>query len=165
MINATVLAPDLVLHNGLVHTLDADCPAASAVAVKDGRILVVGQDAEVTPLAGNGTETIDLGGRTVIPGLFDSHAHLQEVGLKLSLIRLDECRSAEEMMELVRERAKITPPGEWIVGTGWNEGNFLTGQLPTRHDRRPSRDPDAFFQHGSGEQLRPPAGERHPAHA
>ena len=134
MISATVLAPDLVLHNGLVHTLDADCPAASAVAVKDGRILVVGQDAEITPLAGAGTETIDLAGRTVIPGLFDSHAHLQEVGLKLSLIRLDECRSAEEMMELVRERARSTPPGEWIVGTGWNEGNFLNGQLPTRHD-------------------------------
>ena len=45
MISATVLAPDLILHNGLVHTLDADCPAASAVAVKDGRILAVGQDA------------------------------------------------------------------------------------------------------------------------
>jgi predicted amidohydrolase YtcJ len=134
MISATVLAPELILHNGVVHTLDDDRPAASAVAVKDGRILVVGQDAEVTPLAGAGTETIDLGGRTVIPGLFDSHAHLQEVGLKLSMIRLDECRSAEEMLELVRERAARTPRGEWIVGTGWNEGNFLNGQLPTRHD-------------------------------
>ena len=119
---------------------------------------------------GSGTETIDLRGRTVIPGLFDSHAHLQEVGLKLSLIRLDECRSAEEMMELVRERARSTPPGEWIVGTGWNEGNFLTGQLPTRHDIDPATADHPvilmrFLQHGSGEQLRPPAGERHPAHA
>ncbi len=139
MISTTVLAPDLILHNGLAHTLDDNCPTASAVAVKDGRILAVGQDSEITPLAGSGTETIDLGGRTVIPGLFDSHAHLQEVGLKLSLIRLDECRSAEEMMELVRERAaRSTPPGEWIVGTGWNEGNFLNGQLPTRHDIDPA---------------------------
>jgi predicted amidohydrolase YtcJ len=63
MISATVLAPDLILHNGIVHTLDDDRPAASAVAVKDGRILAVGQDAEITPLAGSGTGMIDLRGR------------------------------------------------------------------------------------------------------
>jgi hypothetical protein len=138
MISTNVLAPDLVLHNGLIHTLDSACPIASAVAVKGDRILAVGQDPEITPLAGSNTELIDLGGRPVLPGLFDSHAHLQEVGLKLSLIRLDECCSAEEMMELVRERAKRTPPGEWIVGTGWNENNFTSGQLPTRHDIDPA---------------------------
>ncbi len=138
MISTTVLAPDLILRNGLIHTLDPDRPAATAVAVKGDRILAVGQDPEITPLAGPGTEIIDLAGRTMIPGLFDSHAHLQEVGLKLSLIRLDECRSAEEMLELVRERAKHTPPGDWIVGTGWNEGNFHNGQLPTRHDIDPA---------------------------
>ena len=55
-----------------------------------------------------------------------------------SQIRLDECRSAEEMMELVRERARVTPPGEWIVGTGWNEGNFHDGRLPTRQDIDPA---------------------------
>ena len=106
MTSAAVLAPDLILHNGRIHTLDGDRPAASAVAVKAGRILAVGQDAEIMPWAGSGTETIDLRGRTVIPGIFDSHAHLQEVGLKLSQIRLDECESPEEMMELVRARAR-----------------------------------------------------------
>jgi predicted amidohydrolase YtcJ len=61
-----------------------------------------------------------------------------EVGAKLSQIRLDECGSPEEMMELVRQRAKDTPPGEWIVGQGWNEGNFSGGRLPTRHDIDPA---------------------------
>ena len=136
------LSPDLILSNGKVYTLDGADDAtgsiAQAVAVKDGRILAVGGDAEIRALAGPGTERLDLGGRAVIPGIFDSHNHLLEVGAKLSMIRLDECQSPEEMMELVRERAKVTPPGEWIIGQGWNEGLFAGGRLPTRHDIDPA---------------------------
>jgi predicted amidohydrolase YtcJ len=61
-----------------------------------------------------------------------------EVGTKLSQIRLDECRSAQELMEAVRQRARDAAPGEWIVGQGWNEGNFPGGRLPTRHDIDPA---------------------------
>ncbi|MCP4687541.1 MAG: amidohydrolase family protein, partial [Desulfobacterales bacterium] len=132
------LSPDLILLNGQVFTLDAENTIAQAVAVKRGRIVAVGADAEIEGLAGPGTQRVALGGRTVIPGIFDSHNHLMEVGAKLSTIRLDECQSQEEMMELVRERAKETPPGEWIVGQGWNEGNFDDGQPPTRHDIDPA---------------------------
>jgi predicted amidohydrolase YtcJ len=138
MITQRELAPDLILHNGRIYTQDPHDTVASAVAIKDGCFIAVGADAAVLPLAGPGTQVSDLQGRAVIPGLFDSHAHLQEVGVKLSQIRLDECRSAEEMMELVRERARVTAPGEWIVGTGWNEGNFYDGRLPTRHDIDPA---------------------------
>ncbi|MCP4543912.1 MAG: amidohydrolase [Chloroflexi bacterium] len=132
------LSPDLILLNGRICTLDAENTSVQAVAVKDGRILAVGGNAEVEGLAGPNTQRVALDGRTVIPGIFDSHNHLMEVGAKLSTIRLDECESQEEMMELVRERAKDTPPGEWIVGQGWNEGNFADGQLPTRHDIDPA---------------------------
>lgn len=132
------LSPDLILLNGRFYTMDARNSVAQAVAVKDGRIVAVGGDAEVEDLSGFGTRCIDLGGSAVIPGIFDSHNHLMEVGAKLSQIRLDECRSAEEMMELVRRRAKETPPGEWIVGQGWNEGIFPDGRLPTRHDIDPA---------------------------
>ncbi len=132
------LSLDLILLNGRICTLDAENTTAQAVAVKDGRILAVGGDAEIEGLAGPNTRRVALDGRTVIPGIFDSHNHLMEVGAKLSTIRLDECQSQEEMMELVRERAKDTPPGEWIVGQGWNEGNFADGQLPTRHDIDPA---------------------------
>ncbi len=136
------LAPDMILLNGRVFTLDAENTVAQAVAVKDGRIMAVGGDVGIENLAGPNTQRVTLGGRAVIPGIFDSHNHLMEVGTKLSTIRLDECQSQEEMMELVRERAKDTPPGEWIVGQGWNEGNFADGQLPTCHDIDP-----ATFEH------------------
>jgi predicted amidohydrolase YtcJ len=137
------LAPDLIISNAKICTMNAPAGATSgrvaeAVAVKDGRIVAVGSDAEIESLAGPITEQLSLGGRTVIPGIFDSHNHFMEVGAKLSMIRLDECESPEEMMELVRERAQETPPGEWIVGQGWNEGMFADGRLPTRQDIDPA---------------------------
>jgi len=132
------LSPDLILYNGCIFTLDEDNSTAQALAIKDSCILAIGADAEIEGLAADRTRCVDLAGRAVIPGIFDSHNHLMEVGAKLSMIRLDECRSAEEMMELVRERAADTPPGEWIVGQGWNEGNFTDGRLPTRHDIDPA---------------------------
>ncbi|UCC62915.1 MAG: amidohydrolase, partial [Anaerolineae bacterium] len=84
------LSPDLILRNAKIYTLDARNTVAQAVAVKDGRILAVGSDAEVEALSGPATAAVDLGGQTVIPGIFDSHNHLMEVGAKLSQIRLDE---------------------------------------------------------------------------
>ena len=132
------LSPDLILLNGKIYTLDGESTIAQAMAVKDGRIVAVGSNGEISATAGPNAQRIMLGGRAVIPGIFDSHNHLMEVGAKLSQIRLDECQSAEEMMELVQERANDTPPGAWIVGQGWNEGNFPDGRLPTRHDIDPA---------------------------
>lgn len=138
------LSPDLILHNAAIYTLADRQPTAQAIAIKAGRVLILGADAEVLPLANAATRVYDLGGRTVLPGIFDSHNHLLQVGVKLTRIRLDECRSPEEMMELVRARAAITPPGTWIVGEGWNEGNFTDaarpGRLPTRWDIDPATD-------------------------
>ena len=132
------LSPDLILTNGRFYTLDPDSTVARAAAIKDDRIVAVGEAAAVGDLAGPETQKLDLHGRTVIPGIFDSHHHLMSVGAKLSAIRLDECRSLEEMMELVRERARATPPGEWIVGQGFNEHNFAEGRLPTARDIDPA---------------------------
>lgn len=132
------LVPDLVLHRGMIHTLDARRSVVPALAIQDGRVVALGGDAEIQALAGPRTRQIDLRGRAAIPGLFDSHNHLMEVGAKLSTIRLDECRSVGEMVELVRQRAREVPPGEWIVGQGWNEGYFDDGRLPTRHDLDPA---------------------------
>lgn len=132
------LSPDLIVYNGKLYTLDAEDTVAQAAAMQDGRFLAIGGDAEIKALAGPHTRQIDLGGRAAIPGIFDSHVHMLESGAKLATIRLDECTSPEEMMERVRERAKVTPPGEWIVGQGWNEGNFSDRRLPTRHDIDPA---------------------------
>jgi hypothetical protein len=132
------LAPDLVLVRGRIQTMDRRRSVVPALAARQGRILTLGSDAEMQALVGPGTRLLDLQGRTAIPGLFDSHNHLLEVGAKLSTIRLDECRSVEEMVELVRRRAGETPPGDWIVGQGWNEGYFADGRLPTRRDLDPA---------------------------
>ncbi|MCB0132637.1 MAG: amidohydrolase family protein, partial [Caldilineaceae bacterium] len=116
------LSPDLILTNGRIHTLDDHARLVTAMAIKDGQILATGGE-DLAGLAGSHTQTIDLRGRTVLPGIFDSHNHLMQVGVKLTRIRLDECTSPGEMMELVRARAAVTPPGTWIIGEGWNENN------------------------------------------
>ena len=128
------LSPDLILTDGRFYTLDGQNAVAQAVAIKDGRFVAVGGNAEIRDMAGLITAEISLGGSAVIPGLFDSHIHIMETGAKLATIRLDECTSPEEMAELVAQRARQTPPGTWIIGQGWNEGNFPDGRLPTRHD-------------------------------
>jgi predicted amidohydrolase YtcJ len=132
------LSPDLIALNGRIYALDAADTIAQAIAIKDGRFLAIGSDAEIERLAGASTQRVDLAGRAVIPGIFDSHVHMLEVGAKLSMLRLDECTSAEQMMELVRARADETPPGNWIIGQGWNEANFAGGRLPTRADIDPA---------------------------
>jgi predicted amidohydrolase YtcJ len=76
---------DLILHNGRLHTVDRAKPTASAVAIKDGKFVAVGTDAEAMALRGSATQVIDLRGRTVIPGLNDSHLHLIRGGLNYNL--------------------------------------------------------------------------------
>jgi predicted amidohydrolase YtcJ len=134
------LAPDTILHNARVYTVDPANPTAQAIAIKDGRFVAVDADAAILPLAGPRTRVHNLDGKTVLPGIFDSHNHLMQVGVKLARIRLDECRSPEEMMELVQARAQNTPPGQWIVGEGWNENIFDDERLPTRWDIDPATD-------------------------
>jgi hypothetical protein len=156
-VKAKDLSPDLILLNGKVYTLDAEGTTAQAVAVKDGRIAAIGGDAEIRAMAGHGTRHVTLGGRAVIPGIFDSHNHLMEVGAKLSTVRLDVCQSQEEMMELVREQARDTPSGRVDRRPGVEQGQFhrrALADLPGhRSGHRPApRDPDAVFQHRCGQQ-------------
>ncbi|MCE7982650.1 MAG: hypothetical protein DYG89_15810 [Caldilinea sp. CFX5] len=134
------LAPDLILHHGRIYTLANEPRVVEAVAIKAGRILALGGNAPLLALADAQTRLVDLQGRTAIPGIFDSHNHLLQVGIKLTRIRLDECRSPAEMMELVCARAQVTPPGQWIIGEGWSEHNFADNRLPTRFDLDPATD-------------------------
>ncbi|HYE92603.1 MAG TPA: amidohydrolase family protein, partial [Terriglobales bacterium] len=107
--------PDLLLHGGKVVTLDAQSCVAEAVAVRGDRVLAVGRDAEVLPLAGPRTRRIALRGRTVVPGLIDAHAHLDREGLKGLYPSLAGARSIDDVLQRIEALAKDTPPGEWIV--------------------------------------------------
>jgi predicted amidohydrolase YtcJ len=128
------LAPDLILVNGLVHTMDANDLTATAVAIKDGRFVAVGSDDEVRGLAGFGTTVEDLGGAAVIPGLIDAHNHLLNTGQVLNQVQLYDCRTIDEILRRVAERTSRTPPGRWILGRGWDESLLAEKRHPTRHD-------------------------------
>ncbi|RTL64220.1 MAG: amidohydrolase, partial [Hyphomicrobiales bacterium] len=126
-------APDLILHNALVTTLDRTKPAAQAIAIKDGRFTAVGADRDVMPFAGTGTRTIDLKGRRVLPGLIDNHLHIIRGGLNFNMeLRWDGVRSLADAMSMLKRQVAVTPPPQWVrVVGGFSEHQFLEKRLPT----------------------------------
>jgi predicted amidohydrolase YtcJ len=109
------IAAELVLANGRVHTLDPRRPAATALAIRDGRIAAVGGRADVRGWRDRRTRVVDLRGATVVPGLVDAHAHLDREGLKSLYPSLARCRSIADIQAVVRRLAARRPPGDWIV--------------------------------------------------
>ena len=108
--------PDLILHNGRILTLDPAKPEAAALAVRDGGIVSVGASADILRDRGRETRILDAGGRTVTPGIFDAHPHMDREGLKArGGIAIGGLGSVAEIVEVVREAASRTPEGEWIV--------------------------------------------------
>jgi len=108
--------PDFILHNGRVLTLDPARPEAQAFSVRDGRIAAVGDSADILRARGRETRILDAGGRTVTPGVFDAHPHMDREGLKArGGIAIEGLASVSEIVEAVREAASRTPAGEWIV--------------------------------------------------
>src|SRR5262245_59737037 len=118
---AAAQVPDTVLVNGKVVTVDDRFTIAQAPAIEGGRILKVGTTAEIEALKGASTRTIDLGGRTVIPGLIDNHAHWVRAA-EHDELRFDGVTSRRQALEMLAERVRKTPPGAWIVVLGgWSE--------------------------------------------
>ena len=125
--------PDLILSGAEVRTVDADDRLAEALAIKDGHIVAVGAAAEVGALAGPNTATVDLSGRTVIPGLQDSHIHFLPLGRDIATgVELSFAESAEDIVAGVRSRlgAGGFAPGEWVVGRRWDQ--FKYPEMVTR---------------------------------
>ena len=126
---------DIVLTNGNIRTVDRLSTTAEAVAVRDGRFIAVGSAEEVGAHAGPDTEIFDLGGRTAVPGLIDSHIHQFYLGLNLPTVQLLDARSIADVQERIAARAAETPTGAWIVGTsGWHESLLAEGRMPTRRE-------------------------------
>lgn len=124
---------DLVVRNAKVVTVDSGRAQASAFAVKDGRFVAVGDEADVAPHRGDKTQVIDALGRTVIPGLNDSHCHVIRQGrLYNTELRWDGLDSLERGLDMIREQAKRTPKGQWVaVIGGWSPYQFRERRLPT----------------------------------
>src|SRR5208283_3845417 len=124
---------DTVLVNGRIATLDARGSFQSALAIKNGRLVAVGGDREIMGYRNAETQVIDVGGRTVIPGLIDSHNHFVREGLNYNLeLRWDGVRSLGEGLSMLREQVKRTPPSQWVrVVGGWSEYQFSERIMPT----------------------------------
>jgi predicted amidohydrolase YtcJ len=133
MSSAPDLAPDLILFNGRVTTLDRGKPQALAVAIKDGRFAAVGDDREIVALAGQATRRIDLKGRRVIPGLIDSHMHVIRGGLNYNMeLRWDGVASLADAMAMLKAQVARTPAPQWVrVVGGFTAHQFAEKRLPT----------------------------------
>ena len=125
-VGAQSAPPDQILVNGKVVTVDDTFSIAEAIAVRGNRIVAVGSNAEIRRLAGSGTKVVDVGGKTVIPGLIDNHVHvIRESTYWTQEVRFDGVTSRRKALEMIRDRANSARPGEWItVIAGWTEDQF-----------------------------------------
>jgi len=126
--------PDLVLLGGKVVTVDTESAVREALAIRDGKIASLGSTAEIRRLAGPKTRVVELGGRTVIPGLIDSHLHAVRAALSFSTeVNWIGARSLPEALGRITAAAARRPPGSWlIVAGGWNELQFAERRRPTQ---------------------------------
>lgn len=124
---------ELILLGGKITTLDESRPEVEAVAIRQGKIVATGAAAEVQRFAGTGTQTVDLQGRRVIPGLVDSHLHAVRGGrFYAAELRWDGVRSLKTAIEMVRQQAERTPEGQWVrVIGGWSPFQFEERRMPT----------------------------------
>jgi len=123
-------AADLLFVGGPVHTLEAEHGTASALAVKDGRILWVGEEGDAGAHRGSDTRVIDLDGRALLPGFIDSHLHLDSYARHLGQVDLVGTRSFAEVIERASAAAARLPPGTWVLGRGWDQNDWDDKRLP-----------------------------------
>ena len=126
--------PILLLLNGSIHTMNPDQPRTTALAVdrSSGRILAVGDDADIRAFAGPLTDTLNLSGKTVLPGFIDAHTHLMMYAEGRISVDLRAIPSEDEAAARVRQRAEHTPSGAWIQGHSWNKNHWPGGAFPTK---------------------------------
>ncbi len=157
---AEMIFADAILINGNIYTLDPENPHAEAIAIKDGRILLVGGNEEVLKLQGDSTEVSNLEGRFAMPGFIEGHGHFSGLGSSLMNLNFLNAKSWNEIVGQVAERAKTAAPGEWITGRGWHQEKWIE-PLDKEvlgypyHDALSAVSPDnpVLLRHASGHSL------------
>ena len=128
-------AADLILIHGHILTVDAKDSEAQAIAIRDGVILKTGTDAEIQALAAPNAKVIDLHGKTATPGLIDTHAHIADGGVEeLYGVKLSDATSVAEIIARVKAKVPLVKPGQWITGSGWDEGKLAEHRYVTAAD-------------------------------
>src|SRR5215470_5497016 len=128
---------DLILLHGHILTADDSDSVAQAIAIRHGIIVKVGTDAEVLEFAGDvpGMRVIDLHGHTATPGLIDTHAHIAAGGVgELYGMNLSDATSVAEIVARVKAKIALVKPGEWVIGSGWDEGKLAERRYVTAAD-------------------------------
>ena len=135
MASAQAPGADLILLHGHILTVDGRDSVAQALAIRNGIILKAGTEAEIQALAAPGARVIDLHGRTATPGLIDTHAHIAGGGVEeLFGVTLSDAKSIAEIQTRVHAKVALVKPGEWITGSGWDEGKLAEHRYPTAAD-------------------------------
>lgn len=119
---------DLVVENARIYTADATHPNARALAVKDGKLIAVGDS--VSTFLGAHTQRIDAQGSVIVPGLIDSHGHMRGLGTQIETFDLRHEKSIAAIAALMKKAAASRAPGEWITGRAWDQTNW-GGEFPT----------------------------------
>ncbi len=148
---------DIVLVNGKIVTLDPEDSIVEAVAIKNGRIVEVGDRKKVEKLMGRRTKVIDLNRRMATPGLIDTHCHIASSGVAINYhidLSYPKVKSIAHMVKIIERRTEEIQPGEWIEGRGWDEALLDEKRYPTRWDLDPvsPRNP-VVLRHTSGHYL------------
>lgn len=135
----SVTSADLVLRNGMIHTMPdtpGDTGKVEALAISGGVVVVAGTEAEVAPLIGETTEVVDLQGRCVIPGLLDNHIHFVRAGLTWNReLRWERCRTVASGLSIIADAVSVRSQEDWIlVIGGWHEKQFAEGRAPTAEE-------------------------------
>ena len=126
-------SPDMIFVNGDIYT-QTNPARAQAIAVRDGHVAAVGSNDDIRKLKGPHTQVVELGGHFVMPGFNDAHVHLEEAGLEALSVDLRGTASLDEMEHLIWSACKAAPPGEWVVGGGWDQTKWTDQRLPSRQD-------------------------------
>ena len=139
--NSQPAPAELIVTGARIYTVDPARPLVQAIAVRGGRVVFAGSAAEAQVLRGANTRSLDLPGRTIVPGLVDAHVHLAGLGQALRTVDLTGTRSYEEVVARVAAKARETRPGEWITGRGWNQNLWADTRFPS-HDALSQAVPD-----------------------
>lgn len=150
-------AADLVVRGGKIVTLDPTRPEAEAVAIRDGRIVAVGDEADVASLVGDSTRIVEVGDGVAIPGFVEAHGHLLDFGVSRMILDLRDATTWDEVVATVAAAVETSEPGQWIEGRGWHQDKWTA--LPADavdgvpvHDLLSAASPEnpVLLEHASG---------------
>ena len=115
---------DFVIQNGIIYTVNEFNPTAEAVAVKNGKIIAVGNQNDVGSLINANTKILDLKGTTMVPGFIEGHGHFMGLGYSKMRLDLNNVANYDELVDMVADAVEKTEPGEWILGRGWHQSKW-----------------------------------------